>query len=136
MKKDIKLILAPAKLSSAYGAKYLTQDAINKARDGSISEERYVTNRCYPCPFCGERRTQHFYENAKMREINSVGKAMLKSNIEYNDFGSSRGLSIEEKPVTKRFSKGEWFVKQYHCLSCGSIYESKPYRKDHFVSLV
>ena len=140
MKKDIKLILSPDRLHDAYGSKYLSPEAMQHAIMGAISEERYMTNRCYPCPFCGERKSVKFYENYEPNNdkcTTSIDRVLKQSGIAFTeDPQRPRGLSIEEKPYKKLFSKDEWFVKQYHCLSCGSIYESRPYRKKQFVSLI
>lgn len=133
MKKDIKLILSPSTVSRSYALKYINKESIPRMQNGEILEERYMTNRCFPCIFCGERKSTKFYD------FSSDKKSMLKEkfNFDVDSFGSEykKGLSIEEKEYKKPFSKDTWYVKEYHCLTCGAIYTSRPYRKDHYVKL-
>ena len=103
MKKDIKLILSPDRLHDAYGSKYLSPEAMQHAIMGAISEERYMTNRCYPCPFCGERKSVKFYENYEPNNdkcTTSIDRVLKQSGIAFTEESQRpRGLSIEEKPA-------------------------------------
>lgn len=138
MKTGFQLIIPPTHLNEAYGSKYLSEEAKTEAKQGSLSEEKYQTLGCYPCPFCGERKSHKFYDkNMRTPNMNDMTRALIKGkalNVEEVDV-TPKGLVIDEKETAKFFSKDVWYYKEYHCYTCGSIYRSGAYRKDHYVPL-
>ena len=104
MKTGFQLIIPPTHLNEAYGSKYLSEEAKTEAKQGSLSEEKYQTLGCYPCPFCGERKSHKFYDkNMKTPNMNDMTRALIKGkalNIEEVDV-TPKGLVIDEKETAK-----------------------------------
>lgn len=119
-----------------------------KLTDGYMTEERLAITPLLVCPFCMERNPVEFYNKQKekfLKAQESGNTADIKRDLsnmrrlgENVDEYFTRGLieSEEETQAPHFWQKGEpWFKRTFICTTCGSSYESLPYRKNRYVSL-
>lgn len=125
-----------------------TQEEGLKLSDGYMTEERLALTPVLVCPFCMERNPVEFYTKQKekfLKAQESGNTSEFKRDIlnmrrlgESVDEYYNRGLLESEKETSAPhfWQTGDtWFKRDFICMTCGSAYETRPYRKDRYVSL-
>lgn len=119
-----------------------------KLSDGFMTEERLAVTPLLVCPFCMERNPAEFYSKQKdkfLKAQESGNTSEFKRDIanmkrlgESVDEYYTRGLieNEDEIPAPHFWQKGDsWYKRTFICTTCGSSYETVPYRKNRYVSL-
>ena len=127
-----------------------SDEEARKLTEGYMTEERLMTAPVLVCPFCMERNPTSFYEYRRERYNAAVEKGIplraefsadiynMKRSSEPAEKYFQRGLIEEEKEVPAPHfwqKKYQWYVRSVVCATCGSSYESLPYRKNHYISV-
>lgn len=127
-----------------------SDEEARKLTEGFMTEERIMTAPVVVCPFCMERNPASFYEyrKEKYEAVNEAGGSLkpefsadihnMKRASEPAETYFNRGLIEEEKEVPAPHfwqKKYQWYVRSIVCTTCGSSYESLPYRKNHYIAL-
>ena len=127
-----------------------SDEEARKLTEGYMTEERLMTAPVLVCPFCMERNPTSFYEYRRERYNAAVEKGIplraefsadvhnMERSSEPADKYFQRGLIEEEKEVPSPHfwqKKYQWYVRSVICTTCGSSYESLPYRKNHYIAL-
>lgn len=117
--------------------------------EGIVSEERFAVTPVIVCPFCMERYEHSYYERRKIayknaaqhnRSMNDFVRDVWNMNRseESPDEYFDRGLEETEIEVPAPHfwqKKDTWYARHFECHTCGAVYDSLPYRKDHLVKL-
>ena len=127
-----------------------SDEEARKLTEGFMTEERIMTAPVVVCPFCMERNPTSFYEYRRERYNAAVEKGIplraefsadvhnMERSSEPAEKYFQRGLIEEEKEVPAPHfwqKKYQWYVRSIVCTTCGSSYESLPYRKNHYIAL-
>ena len=127
-----------------------SDEEARKITEGYMTEERLMTAPVLVCPFCMERNPTSFYEYRRERYNAAVEKGIplraefsadvhnMERSSEPAEKYFQRGLIEEEKEVPAPHfwqKKYQWYVRSVICTTCGSSYESLPYRKNHYIAL-
>ena len=127
-----------------------SDEEARKITEGYMTEERLMTAPVLVCPFCMERNPTSFYEYRRERYNAAVEKGIpLRAEFSVDVHNMERfsepaekyfqrGLIEEEKEVPAPHfwqKKYQWYVRSVICTTCGSSYESLPYRKNHYISV-
>lgn len=134
--KEFVLIVPPSSLVKTY-RRMTPEEKTKIITESKVSDERLAIDACYPCPICGERYTTSYYENRAKHNP----KYNQKSNLENSENGEEEspgcGLIIAEREIGVKgiFHKEMYYVSDFTCTTCHSVYRSRPYRKNHYVKM-
>lgn len=136
--RNYVLIVPPSTLVNTYNR--MTPEEKEKIIvESKVSEERLAINACYPCPICGERYTTSYYENRQKKNMFRQDNRRRVPNPETEEEipVPDGGLIISERELGVKgiFHREKYYVSDFTCTSCHSVYRSKPYRKNHFVKM-
>lgn len=127
-----------------------SEEEARKLTEGFMTEERIMSAPVLVCPFCMERNPSSFYEYRRDRYNAAIEKGIpvraefsadvynMERSGEPAEKYFQRGLIEEEKEVPAPHfwqKKYQWYVRSVVCTTCGSSYESLPYRKNHYIAL-
>lgn len=127
-----------------------SDEEARKLTEGYMTEERIMSAPVLVCPFCMERNPASFYEYRRDRYNAAIEKGIpvraefsadvhnMERSGEPAEKYFQRGLIEEEKEAPAPHfwqKKYQWYVRSVVCTTCGSSYESLPYRKNHYIAL-
>lgn len=132
--KEFVLIVPPSSLVKTY-RRMSPEEKTKIITESKVSDERLAIDACYPCPICGERYTTSYYENRAKYNNNNQRRA--SENTENADGDAGCGLIISERELGMKgfFHKEMYYVTDFTCTTCHSVYRSRPYRKNHYVKM-